>query len=39
LVTDTNGLGTDIKARINAGNECYHALGHVAKERYIMNSL
>jgi len=38
LVTDTDGVGTDVIARIIAGNKCYHVLGHVVEKRYIMHS-
>jgi len=38
-LTDTDGVGTDIKATVIAGNKCDHVLGHVVKKRYIMHLL
>jgi hypothetical protein len=34
LVTNTNDAEAEIKARIIAGNICYHALGHLLKTSY-----
>jgi hypothetical protein len=35
LITNTNEVEAEIKARIIAGNKCYHALGHLLKKRYM----
>jgi hypothetical protein len=39
LVTNINEVETEIKAKIIAGNKCYHAPGHMLKKRYITHSL
>jgi hypothetical protein len=39
LVTNTDEVETEIKARIIAGSECFNALGHLLKKRYVTRSL
>jgi hypothetical protein len=39
LITNTHEIEAEIKVRNIAGNKCYHALGHLLKERYITQAL
>jgi hypothetical protein len=39
LLTNTNEVETEIKARILADNKCYRALGLMLKGRYLAQSL
>jgi hypothetical protein len=39
LITNTNEVEAEIKAKIIAGNKCYHALGHLLKKRYVTQAL
>jgi hypothetical protein len=39
LVTKINEVEAERKARIIAGNKCYHALCHLLKKRYVIQSL
>jgi hypothetical protein len=39
LTTNINEAEAETKARITAGNKCYHALGHLLKKRYITQAL
>ena len=39
LVTNTDEVETEIKARIIADSKCFNALGHLLKKRYVMHSL
>ena len=39
LVTNTDVVETEVKARIIAGSKCFNALGHFLKKRYVMQSL
>jgi hypothetical protein len=39
LITNTNEVEAEIKARIIAGNKCYHALRHSLKKRYTTQGL
>jgi hypothetical protein len=39
LVTNTDEVETEIKARIIAGSKCFNALGHLLKKIYVMDSL
>jgi hypothetical protein len=39
LITNTNEVEAVIKARIIAGNKCYHTLGHLLKKSYIKQAL
>ena len=39
MLTNTNEVETEIKARIIADNKCYRALGRMLKGRYIAQSL
>lgn len=39
VVTNTDVVETEIKARIVAGSKCFNALGHLLKKRYVIHSL
>jgi hypothetical protein len=39
LVTYTNEVQTEIKARIIANTKCHHALGHIVNKGYMYNTL
>jgi len=39
LVTNTDEVETEIKARIIAGSKCFNTLGHLLKKRYVTHSL
>jgi hypothetical protein len=39
LITNTNEVEAEIKARIISGNKCYNALGHLLKKRYVTQAL